>query len=999
MTIEPTTSSGVCGEFIATAYKLEVGHPPGAPFFMLVARIFSLFALGDVTQVAKMINILSALASSFTILFLFWTISHLARKIVAKASEITPDKLIIIIGSAFVGAMAYTFSDTFWFSAVEGEVYATSSLFTAFVFWAILKWENVADQKYANRWIILIAYLMGLSIGVHLLNLLAIPAIVFVYYFKKYEVTKKGVISAALISIVIIAVIMYIIIPGIVKVAFWFELLFTNSLGLPYYTGLVVYTLLLLGGIVWGLHYTIKKQKVLLNTIILAFTMILIGYSSFALLVIRSLADPPMDENNPENICSFLSYLKREQYGDRPLWYGPHYNAPIKESKDGAPIYVMKNGRYEISGYRPEYVYDEQFMTVLPRMHSSKPEHVQEYKRWADVTGKSVRRMNRNGESEVIQCPTFGENLKFLFRYQIGHMYLRYFFWNFAGRQNDIQGHGEGHERILKGNWLCGIPFIDEMRLGPQDRLPESLTSNRAMNKYYMLPLILGLIGLIFQAQRTSREFFVVLLLFIFTGIAIVIFLNQTPIQPRERDYAYAASFYAYAIWIGLGVTAIHKGLKKYIPVKISAAVATLGCFLLVPVILANENWDDHDRSGRYTARDFAYNYLNSCAPNAILFTNGDNDTFPLWYAQEVEGIRTDVRVVNLSLLNTDWYIDQMVRKAYDSEPVPFSLTKEQYIQGKRDIVYLLEDPRLKGKHIGIKQAMEFVASDDSRTKVPQAPDYDFIPSKSLSVPVDSALVINNGTVKPGDADKIVKSINWTINRNYVMKSELMVLDLLATNNWERPVYFAITVGSDSYLNLEPYFQLEGLAYRVVPIKTVNKDGQIGRIENDIMYDNMVNNFKWGGINNPDVYLDENNIRMTMNLRNNFARLAFSLLNEGKKDSCVTVLDKCLELMPHEIVPYNYFMVRIVEAYYRAGEFDKANAIAQTLADYTQENLNYYFTLDADLLAEVDYEFRKDMAIFQELIRYTRLYDQTDLNKDLETRFDQMLQIYSPALR
>ncbi|MCK5823509.1 MAG: DUF2723 domain-containing protein [Bacteroidales bacterium] len=989
LTIEPTTSFWDCGEFIATSFKLEVGHPPGAPLFMIIARFFSLFA-SNTAHVAKMINSMSALASAFTIMFLFWTITHLAKKIIIKNNEITSGNIIAVLGSGLVGALAYTFSDSFWFSAVEGEVYATSSLFTAVVFWAILKWEDIADEKHANRWIILIAYLMGLSIGVHLLNLLAIPALVFIYYFKKYEVTKTGLIKTTILSIFILGVTVYGIIPGVVKLASYFELLFVNGFGMPYNSGVAFYIILLISLIVWSLYYTYKHKKIVLNTVITAFTVILIGYSSFAMIVIRSAADLPMDENNPENVFSLLSYLNREQYGDRPLVKGQYFNSPLDKEKpySDKTTYIKKDKKYVLVKIGQSYNYDKRFTTIFPRMYSSqKPEHIKTYKEWANIKGTPITITNRQGERETIYKPTFGENLKFFFKYQLGYLYFRYFMWNFSGRQNDIQGHGE----IINGNWISGINFIDNARLGPQENLPQSMLNNKARNKYYMLPLLLGLIGLFFQYKKDGKNFWVVSLLFIFTGIAIVVYLNQNPLQPRERDYAYAASFYAFAIWIGLGVLGIHNLLSKKTPAKLSAILTTILCLAFVPGIMASENWDDHDRSNRYTARDFASNYLNSCKKNAIIFTNGDNDTFPLWYAQEVEGIRTDIRVVNLSLLQTDWYIDQMKRKAYDSEAIPFSLTYDKYIQGKRDIVYIIE--KIKN-NIDLKEAIKFVADDNPKTKIPQAPDLDYFPSKNFSVPVDSTKVVSNGTVNPKDADKIVKSIKWNIKKDYVLKNSLMVLDLIANNDWERPIYFAITVGSENYLRLEDYFQLEGLAYRLVPIKTKSKNGQIGRIATDIMYNNMMNKFTFGGINDSTVYLDENNLRMTMNLKSNFARLANALIVEGKKDSAVAVLDKCMELMPDKIIPFDYFNILVIDSYYKAGEYKKANSIAKRLSEITQDNLQYFLSLPKKYQSSNDYEIRKNISIMQELTRLSGLYEQNELNAGLEKDFRRLFTKY-----
>ncbi len=979
MTIEPTTSFWDCGEFIASAYKLEVGHPPGAPLFMISAKVFSLLAGGDATKVAMMVNSMSALASSFTILFLFWTITYFAQKIVHKnESEYSSFDLITILGSGAVGALAYTFSDTFWFSAVEGEVYAMSSFFTAIVFWAILKWERISEEKYANRWLIFIAYMMGLSIGVHLLNLLAIPAIVFVYYFKKYKTTRVGIYKASAVAILILGAIMYGIIPGVVKVASWFELMFVNGFGLSYNSGVMFYMTLILGGIVWGIIYTMKHKKVLANTLILSFTVILIGYSSFTMIVIRSIADTPMNENRPDNVFSLLSYLNREQYGDRPLLYGQYFNAPI-EDQVTKYTYVQKNGRYEkIPMTNPEYKYSSDYSTIFPRMYSHQGSHINGYKSWVNIKDEKKK-------------PSFLKNLGFFFGYQINHMYIRYFMWNFAGRQNDLQGHGDH----LKGNWLSGIPFLDKMRLGPQDKLPASMKSNKARNNYYMLPLILGLIGLFYLYQKRPKQFVVVLLLFFFTGIAIVIYLNQTPYQPRERDYAYAGSFYAFAIWIGLGVIAIADWLKKLAPSTVAAALATGLTLILVPGIMAKENWDDHDRSGRYTARDLAKNYLNSCAPNAILFTYGDNDTFPLWYVQEVEGFRTDIRVVNLSLLGTDWYIDQMKKKAYESEPVPFSFTSDKYEQGTRDILPVVErykDPVL------LKDVMEFVASDDERTKVSTqgGEKMDYIPAKKVVIPVDSAKVVNSGIVNDKMIDSILPAIGFMIDKRYVTKSDMMVLDLVANFNWNRPVYFASSVGDENYMGLQNYFQLEGFAYRLVPFRTTNAGGNTGYIDTDILYDNLMNKFTWGRMNEPDVLIENYNIRVLtiMKIRDVFYRLADALLKEGKNDKAEKVLDRIVELTPNDKLPYDYFMVPITETYYKLNKTEKANALVNQLTDIYKEKLAYYLSLKGSYAGAVAYETKVGMSVIQELVKLTEVYKQDKLYENLTAEFDILLQKY-----
>jgi len=976
LTIEPTSSFWDCGEFIATAFKLEVGHPPGAPLFMIIARFFALFAGGDVSKVAMMINAMSGLASAFTILFLFWSITHMAKKMFPSEGELKSGQLIAIIGSGVVGALAYTFSDTFWFSAVEGEVYALSSFFTAIVFWAILKWETDADQKYSNRWIILIAYLMGLSIGVHLLNLLAIPAIVLVYYFKKYPVTRNGVIKALLVSIAILGSIMYIIIPGVVKVATWFELLFINGFGLPFNSGLLFYIALIIGFIVWAIQYTHKKKKALLNTIILAFTVIMIGYSSFTMIVIRSLADTPMDENNPETVFNLLHYLNREQYGNRPLITGQYYNAPVTGSTEPF-TYRKKDGKY-IKSYSLNdiYEFDERFTTFFPRMYSqSNPAHIDEYKKWADIKGKKITITNYKGESEIEYIPTFGENLKFFFSYQLGHMYWRYFMWNFSGRQNDTQSHGE----LMNGNWITGFDAIDSKIIGPQDNLPDSIKNEKSRNVYYLLPFILGIIGFFFHLRRHFNDFIVVLFLFVLTGIAIVVYLNQYPLQPRERDYAYAGSFYAFAIWIGLGVLGVYNFLHKKLPAVVSAGLASTICLVFVPGIMASENWDDHDRSNRYIARDFAYNYLNSCAKNGILFTHGDNDTFPLWYAQEVEGIRTDVRVVNLSLLNTDWYIDQMKRKAYDSEPVPFGLTKEQYLNGLRDVVYI--NQRIDD-YVEVGQAVDFVASTDQRTRIQVSQDewMDYLPTNKFLLKVDSATVVNNGTVNPKDADKIVKEIPFVINKSRITKNELMMLDLLANNNWERPIYFVSSAG-DGNIGLNDYLQEEGFAYRLVPIKTPSKGYlDVGRINSDIMYEKLMEKYQWGNMDDPDIWIDHTIDRTTsvIKIRNKFNRLAKQLMAEGQNEKAIAVLDRCMEIMPAYNFKYDLFTLDIIETYYNLKAIDKANAIVVDFANTTEQEINYLFSMPPKFLASLDYEQRLAFHYMQ------RLSDMARRNGNLE---------------
>ncbi len=997
LTIEPTASFWDCGEFITTSYKLEVGHPPGAPFFMILGRFFTILG-GSPSNAAVMINSMSALASAFTILFLFWTITHLAKKLIKpQGEEYTMGQTIAILGAGVVGALSYTFSDTFWFSAVEGEVYASSSLFTALVFWAILKWENEADEPHANRWIILIAYFMGLSIGVHLLNLLAIPAIVFVYYFRKYKATRNGILISFAASLMILGVVMYGIIPGVITAASWFELMFVNGVGLPYNSGAIIYAFLLIGGLVYGILYTVRKKKVLWNTILLGVTVILIGYSSFAMIVIRSSANPPMDQNSPDNVFALLGYLNREQYGDRPLLYGQYYNTPLDKYVDDKPYYIQKNGKYVVADMRQKPVFNSNLSTIFPRMYSRESEHIEAYKQWANIKGRKVSITDEDGQAKTIELPTFGENLTFFLRYQIDHMYFRYFMWNFSGRQSDIQSNGE----ITNGNWITGINFIDSIRLGDQKTLPQEFKNNKANNAYYMLPFILGIIGIVFMYNRGiegKKDLWTVFLLFLMTGFAIVVYLNQTPLQPRERDYAYAGSFYAFTIWIGIGVLGIYELLKKYMPDTTSAGIAGGLSLLLVPVVMGAQNWDDHDRSNRYTCRDFGANYLKTCAPNAVIFTNGDNDTFPLWYNQEVEGVRRDMRVCNLSYFQTDWYIDQMKRKAYESAPLPISFEHDSYVQGKRDVIYLMEDPRLKGS-VELKQALDFVKDDNPRTKLEQAEGAAYIPSKKLYMVVDKQAVIRNKAVNPQDYDKIVDTLKIDFgSRHYITKDELMVLDMIATNNWERPLYFAITVGRDKYLNLQDYFQLEGLAYRLVPIKTENNnDGglNIGRVDSKVMYENVMNNFKWGNMNNPKVYIDENNARMMMNIRNTFNRLAETLVAEGQPDKATQVLDRGVELIPHKIVPYNYFSMMMAETYFKAGKPESGKEIIKTIMTDYEEQLDYFFKLNRPMRASVDEEIQRILYFMREMGMVCARGQQAELGKEVTTTFNNYLNKYS----
>lgn len=992
-TIEPTGSFWDCGEFIATAHKLEVGHPPGAPLFLMLAKVFILFAGDNVKMFPIMVNILSALMSAFCILFLFWTITALAKKIVIGKAEVTMEKIIAVMGAGVVGALAYAWSDSFWFSAVEGEVYASSSFFTAIVVWAMFKWEEAADEPHNLRWLILIAYLMGLSIGVHLLNLLTIPALAFVYYFRKYKVSTMGIIYTSIVGVIILGIVQYGIIQEAITLAGFFDRTFVNGLGMPFGTGIIIYMLLVIGLLAWGIIWTKKNNHPIWNTALLCTVFILIGYSTFAQIIIRSAANPPLDENNPENVFNFISYLKREQYGERPLFYGQNYNAKVIDQIEGDMQWAKIDGvdKYVEAGKKIEPVYEKDKMTLFPRMWSNQQNHITEYKKWADIKGD--------------RSPTMGDNVKFFTTYQMGEMYWRYFFWNFVGRQNDLQGPGG----ITRGNWISGVSFIDNARLGPQEKIPDQMKTNRARNLMYFLPLILGIIGLIYHYRRANKDAWVVMLLFFFTGIAIVIYLNGTPLQPRERDYAYVGSFYAFAMWIGLGVLAIYDVLKKYLSGVGGAATATLIC-MVVPVVIVKAEWNDHDRSHRFTSRDFATDYLNSCDKNAIIFTNGDNDTFPLWYAQEVEGVRTDVRVVNLSLLNTDWYIDQLKRKYYESDPIDISWTSDKYNLGKRDYLPFY-DRGLKGS-VELKELVDFMGSDspNAQARTNNGEMINYYPTKNIRLTVDSAEVLANKVVSPDQADKIVKVMEWSIGGNYLMKNDLMILNILANNHWKRPIYFATTVGSDNYLNLEPYFRLEGLAYRLVPVRSDNTNDVVpGSVETNKMYDNVMNKFVFGNMNDERVYLDENNMRMTTNFRINFSRLAEELMNQGRRDSAIKVLDKCVEVMPDKTVPYNYFMTKIAELYYRAGGamnrdtlsvgdpelnkankelIDKGNAIASRILDIYSNNIDYYLSLKGTKYYKlVDQDENQAMYILQALAQTLKNTNQTELAKKAEKAF------------
>ena len=1038
MTIEPTASFWDCGEFITSAYKLEVGHPPGAPLFMLVGNIFS--HLSDAGNAAKMVNAMSALASALTILFLFWTITHLTRKLIVRSKEdMTLSQMITILASGLVGSLAYTFSDTFWFSAVEGEVYASSSLFTAVVFWLILKWEEHADAPHADRWLILIAYLMGLSIGVHLLNLLCIPAIVLVYYYKKFpNPTLKGTIYALFISFVMILIMMYGIVQGLIKVCGWFELFFVNTLNMPYNTGVFVYLLVTAGVLIWGIWGTMQeKVKVVqmkiafilsvillgipfmgsgyelgliiiaaltlflfwykklqiraLNTIFVSLMVIVIGYSTFAMILIRATADTPMNQNNPRDVLTLRGYLAREQYGDRPLLYGRTFmseeelevkgNYYVQKKTSGTPVYarVVKNNpeekdHYEMISDGGKPVFIGETCMFFPRMHSPEASHISAYKEWGQISGKPVTyKVPYETSPRTITMPTFAENLRFLFDYQLNFMYWRYFMWNFSGRQNDIQGHGN----VMHGNWITGIKLLDGMRVGPQDNMPAEIAENKAHNVFYMLPLILGIIGIFFQVLKRGevgiQSFWITFFLFFMTGIAIVLYLNQAPYQPRERDYAYAGSFYAFCIWIGIGVAGIARLLEKAKLSPMAAASIAAAACVFVPLQMASQTWDDHDRSGRYIARDFGHNYLESCEPNAIIFTYGDNDTFPLWYAQEVEGIRTDVRVCNTSYLQTDWYISQMQKQAYDSPPLPISWERKDYANNKRNY-FRINQPK-QPLTLDIARVLDFIKSDDPRQKVEVGENMiNYFPTNQLVLNIDSATVVKNKTLSPKHESDILKEMNISLEgKNIATIVDAMTLEMLSTNNWERPMYYAITVPGSIYSYFGNHMQKTGLATQIVPLMTKNTNMAINT---EKMYDNVMNKFKWGGLEKPGLYLEETTMKMCKSQRASiFAELAYALIDEGQNDKALKVVEKCVEVFPEENVPYDFTMHPIINLYFALGEMEKAKDIAVKVLENCMTNVDWIMRLKPSQRESVIGELHNNFSTLYGIIENSGQYD------------------------
>ena len=966
-TMEATGSLWDCGEFTAASYRLQIPHPPGAPLFVLLGRLFTMWLPPD--KAALGINVMSALASGFTILFLFWTITYFARKLLVKAGTVmSREQLTLIMGAGVVGALAYTFSDSFWFSAVEGEVYAMSSLFTAMAFWAILKWDGEADQPYADRWLIFIAYIIGLSIGIHLLNLLTIPAIVMVYYFRRYKPRVKGALIALTLACALTGIIQVAFIQYPAAAAGKLDIWFVNSLGLPFNSGSLFFVALVIGLLTFGIRWAYRKRRYFAKLALLCTTFLFIGYATYITTIIRSNANPGIDMYNVDNAATLQRYLSREQYGDFPLLYGQVFTAKPVEYKETGTVYTKGATQYEAAGKRYKAVYDSKDMMLFPRIwdNSNETGHVDAYRQWLGLA---------EGEQ-----PTFKDNVNFFLGYQVNFMYLRYFMWNFVGKQNDIQGFGN----VRDSNWTSGVSLVDNLLYGDQSKMPDSLKENKGHNILFFLPLILGIAGLLFHYKQRRGDTLVVGLLFLCTGLAIVLYINQPGAQPRERDYAYVGSFYAFAIWIGLGVLALHSYLQRRTRWAFTAPAAILVCLLAVPALMAFQEWDDHDRSHKVLARDIARDYLESCAPNAILFTAGDNETYPLWYAQEVEGIRTDVRIIHTSLLGVDWYINQLRRRVNKSTPIPMTWAAEQYKGDKHDYV-MYHDAGIfpQDKFYNLKEVMQFVGSDDQRAKLMTntGEAVNYLPSQRLFLPVDKSRVIANGTVNAADSARVLSQVAFQISKNALFKNDLAMLDILAANNWERPVYFA-NAAIPRGVGLDNYLRSEGLTYRLVPLVPEETNNAVP-VANDVpvntakMFDNLMNKFAFCSADVKGVYFDETNRNMLQQLRNSYARLAIDLAAKGDKTRALHVLDTMDRNIKEENFPYgmtspgnfhNINAMQVAYAYYLAGNPEKAGAISQKIIKDCEQQIAYYQSLPASKLSgdlQQDYQRAAEYIIPQ----------------------------------
>lgn len=995
LTLEPTVSFWDCGEFIASASKLEVCHAPGNPLFLLIGRLASLLAGSNKSHIALMINASSGIASALTIMFLFWTITWFGRKILSSSWQNSNNHKILILGAGFIGAMAYAVSDSFWFSAVEAEVYAMSSLFTAVVFWCIIRWEDSQESGDSSRWILLLSYLFGLGVCVHLLNLLAIPSIVTLYFLKKYPFNWRNATKAFFISIAILGFIFALVIPGIPKLCSWFELLTVNGLGMPFNTGYFAGLSFIVLLIALGIFFSFRKKKVWLYNSLVCLSLFTLGYSTYGVIVIRSHDNPPIDMNNPEDPFSLQYYLNRDQYEKRDLFYGPSFASPIVDTKDKSS-YERFGEKYIPLPLNPEYVYEKGSLMFFPRMASNNPEYADAYKQWVNIKGKPFLRTNQNGQQEEITLPTFGENLSFFFRYQLGFMYFRYLMWNFSGRQNDIVGHGN----TIHGNWITGIPFIDSLLVGPQDKLPSSMKNNPGRNTYYLLPFILGLIGIWYHYRLDKKNFLILTLLFFFTGIAIVLYLNEVPVVPRERDYVSVGSFYAFAIWIGLGVIGFWRLLENKFKLKgKKAAFIALASSVSIPVVMGYQNWDDHDRSHRYAVLEYARNYLESCEPNAILFTNADNDTYPLWYAQEVEGIRCDIQIVLSPYLSAEWYVDQMRKPSYNKPGLEMKLGQEKIAGGKRTFLPIIEK---LDTAIDLNSLLDFVGSEDGNYQVmlSKGEKTNFVPSRKLYLPFDKGQM-KNYSFKSGYNPGAVDSISITLKENYLRMDHLLMLDIIASNHWKRPVYFA-SVQEPKNLGLDKYLQLDGYAYKLTPYKTNPQAiDDIGVIDSETLYHKFMKQFSFASITDPKVYLDNTHVITVSSvaLRNKFARLVETLLNEGKKDKALNVLDRIMEILPSERISFDFQMVNIAELYARAGKEGKAKQILTKLNALTRENLDYFLVLPKEKLAGIDFELRVNLFALEEIMKSANEHHFNDIAMNTGLYWKKMENTLIPVLQ
>jgi hypothetical protein len=1018
LTVEPSLSFWDCGEYIATSAKLEVGHPPGAPLFQMLGAFFAMFAT-SASKVALMVNMMSVFSSAFTILFMFWSLTLLFKNFLFKDKNDDNNTQLMILGSAFVGSLAYTFSDSFWFNAVEAEVYAMASLFIAILFWLGLRWEQDLDNSKGNKWLLLISLVIGLSFGVHFMALLTIPAIGFLYFFKKNNtITIKSFLIANVVIIAVLLFIFKLLLPYTLGFFGKTEIFMVNTLGLPFNSGTVFAFLLIVAFFYFGLNYTRKKELVFYNTLLLCTLFILIGFSTWIMLPVRANADVVINENKPSDAAEVLAYYNREQYGEQHLFYGAQfsdaYSGLDEENpyKDGKPNYERDyaSGKYIITNnyINSEQNTDDNHKAILPRMWSSdhnenymtfteplqfrvNPEYAEEDQliqmvsdfRTAYETGRIDMEdydefLKTYGEYLIIEKPSFINNIKFMFEYQFGYMYWRYLMWNFVGRQNDIQGKYDN----LNGNWLSGISFLDEIRLGSQSNLTPDMANNKGRNTYFFLPFILGIIGMIFHARKDLKSFYVLLALFLFTGLALKIYLNERPFEPRERDYALVGSFYVFAMWIGIGVFAVYEGIKNYIKPNIAVPVTLAISLLSTPLLMAKENWDDHDRSGKHTALAMAKAYLDSCEPNAILFTIGDNDTFPLWYAQEIEGYRTDIRIVNTSLFMTDWYIDQMKRKAYDSEPIPSSFDRKLYRGSNRDYSFLIEKTK---DSILLSDLIKFISLEDERAKVElrSGQFVNYYPSNQIIIPINKENIIKNKVVSPKFYDSIVPAMQFKIKGQALYKNRLMMLDIVNENNWKRPIYFTGgSFGEDDYIWMKDYLQLDGMCYKLVPVKTSNgKESpnplEMGYLDSDKMFE-IVMKWDWGNSGNPEMYHDPETRKNGITYRTNLARLMETLINEGKNDKAEKIIELAMTKMPVDLFEYYTLVEPFAQGYYEIGKKEKARAILKQLIVKYQEELTYFSGFKPSEQREMAVDIVTDIE------RYRGLLEIMQISNDLE---------------